>query len=80
MHRPNVASFQLESGGRKWFVIGCYIAPNNDAMVEGVISAIVKLPRRTALLVAGNFNADLDVPEGGLCKEDIAAAMTTPGL
>ena len=80
MHRPNVEIFQLESGSRKWFVTGCYIAPNNDAMVEGFISAIVKLPRRTTLLVAGDFNADLYVPEGGLRGGYIAASMATPGL
>ena len=42
--------------------MGCYIAPNNDSAIEDVIAAIVSHPQGFELLVAGNFNAELDYP------------------
>jgi hypothetical protein len=29
LHGPNVLSFQLVSGAMRWYIVGCYILPND---------------------------------------------------
>ena len=60
---PNVVSFQLETGGQRWHVVGFYIAPDNALTIEDVITVTIKWFRGADILVAGDFNADLAEPE-----------------
>ena len=39
-HRPNIISFQLVTGRRRWHVLGCYIAPSNASTTESVTAII----------------------------------------
>ena len=57
-HGPNVLSFQVDSGGRRWSILGCYLVPNNAATLEGIATAIGQRPRGAALLMEGDFNTD----------------------
>ena len=72
----NIVSFQLASGDRRWFIVGCYLAPDDASKIEDVLAAISQRPRGAALLVVGDFNTDLDAPEDRERDEGIAAAMT----
>ena len=56
---PNVLSFEVATGGRRWYIIGCYLAPDDARKIERVVTALGDQPRGTALLVAGDFNMDL---------------------
>ena len=76
----NVVSFQLASGDRRWFIVGCYFAPDGASTIEDVVAAISKRPRGGALLVVSNFNTDLVVPEGRERDEGVAAALAEEGL
>ena len=58
-HEPNVLSFQVDSGGRRWSILGCYLVPNNAATLECIATAIGQRPRGAALLMEGDFNTDL---------------------
>ena len=46
-------------GRRRWYSIGCYLAPDNARTIEQVVTAMGDQPRGTALLVAGDLNTYL---------------------
>ena len=48
-------------------------------MIDSVVAALRDLPRGSELLVAGDFNADLDQPEEAWIEEDILAYLTASG-
>ena len=74
-HRANVVIFQLVLGDRRWFIVGCYVAPDNASTIEDVVAAIYTRPRGEALLVVRNFNTELATPEVWEWDEVIAAAL-----
>ena len=78
--RPNVVSFQLATGARRWYIIGCYLAPNDTSTIESVVTALKERPRGTALVVTGDLNTILDDPESDRRGKDIAEALTDAGL
>ena len=59
---PNVVVFQLVTEEWRWYIIGCYLAPNNILTIESVVAAIRESPRGSELLVVGYFNTDLAHP------------------
>ena len=56
---PNAIIFKVVTGRRRWYIIGCYIAPNDARTIKWVVTALGYQPRGTALIVAGDFNTDL---------------------
>ena len=77
---PNVVIFQLEIGPRQWYIIGCYLAPDDTSTIESVVAALKERPRGTAMVVAGDLNTVLDNPENYRRGREIAAALTEAGL
>ena len=72
---PNVIGFQLATGARRWYIVGCYLAPDDTLTIERVIEALSSWPKGAELLVAGDQNANLAAPEGdrrakGNCNDD----------
>ena len=59
LYGPNVISFEVVTGRRRWYIIGCYIAPDDARTIERVVTALGDHPRGTALIVAGDLNTDL---------------------
>ena len=76
----NVAGFQLAIGERQWYIVGCYLAPDDTLTIESVVAALKERPRGAKLLVAGDFNVNLADLEEDRRGEDITAAMATEGL
>ena len=74
---PNVVGFHLEIGELRWYIVGCYLAPNYASTIERVVTALKERPRGAKLLVAGDFNVNLAEPEGDRRGEDILADMAT---
>ena len=37
---PNVVGFQLEMGERQWYIVGCYLDPNNNLTIESAVDAL----------------------------------------
>ena len=62
-YRHNVLSFEVATGGCRWYIIGCYLAPDDARTIERVVTALGDQPRGTALLVAGDLNTDLGATE-----------------
>ena len=50
---PNVVGFQLAMGARRWYIVGCYLAPDDTSTVERVVAALDERPKGADLLVAG---------------------------
>ena len=63
-HDPNVFSFHLDLGGKKWFFVGCYLVTDYASTIERVVTAISQLPNGAAPMVTGDLNTDLAEPEG----------------
>ena len=51
-----VVGFQMVTGEWRWYIIGCYLAPDDTSMIEIVVTAPKEQPRDAELLVAGEFN------------------------
>ena len=77
---PNVISFQLATGARRWYIVGVYLASNDTSTMEKVIEALRSRPRGAELLMGGAFNVNLATPEGYRRAEDIAKTLATKGL
>ena len=56
---PNVVGFQLATGERWWYVVVCYLAPDNTLTIESVVATLKERPRGSKLLVTGEFNVNL---------------------
>ena len=74
---PNFIGFQLVTGARRWYIVGCYLSPDDTSMIERVVEALRKRPKGAELLVAGDMNANLADPEGDSRGDDIADALAT---
>ena len=75
-----MTSFQLESGGKCWFIFGYYLTPYDASKIESIVTAIIQRSRGSMLLVTRDFNLDLAAPEENLRREDIVAVIATTGL
>ena len=80
IHGSNVTSFNMESGERRWFVVGCYFPPDSTSTIESVEFSTGQSPKGVALLVSRDFNYDLAVPEGKTQEEYIMAELASAGL
>ena len=61
---PNVISFQVATGVRRWYIVACYLAPDDTSTIERVGEALRELPKGAELLVAADLNINLASPEG----------------
>ena len=52
----------MVTGEQRWYIIGCYLSPNNTSTIESVLSVFKKPPWGAELLVLGNLNVKLLEP------------------
>ena len=76
----NIFGFQITTIQRRWYIIRCYLAPNNISTIKSVVTALKKRPWRLELLVVGGLNANLDHTEVDWREGKITAALTTAVL
>ena len=76
----NYISFEVVTRRRRWYIIGCCIAPDDARTIERVVTALGDQPRGTALIVAGDLNTDLGEMANDGRGSEIAAAITKAGL
>ena len=55
----NVAGFQMAIGEWQWYIVGCYLAPDDSLTIESVVAALKECPRGAELLMVGDFNVKL---------------------
>ena len=56
---------QVALVGRHWFIVGCYLPPNDIVTIQHVIEYNCHTPHRAALLVDRDFNTYPEAPETG---------------
>ena len=76
----NAMSFEVATGARRWYIIGCYLAPNDTSTIERVVSKLRDRPKGTALVVAGDLNTDLEDSENDRRGTEIVVTMTEVGV
>ena len=77
---PNVVGFQMATGERQWYIVGCHLAPDDTSTIDILFASIKEQPWGTELTVAGDLNVQLSDPEGDQREQEIAAVPTTEGL
>ena len=77
---PNAVGFNLVTGERRWYIMGCYLTPDDTLKIGSVVSALKERPRGARLLVAGDFKVKLSEPEGKRRGKYIAEALAMEGL
>ena len=70
---PNMVSFLLTSGERRWYVVGVYMPPNDVPDVHCVEQALQAAPKRLEMILMGDLNARLGKPRDE-CEKDLATA------
>ena len=79
-YEPNVMSFEVATGARRWYIIRCYLAPDDTKTIERVVTTLGDRPKVTALVVVGDLNTDLEDSESDRRGTVIVAAMTVAGV
>ena len=80
LHVTNVVRFQLALVGQRWYIVGCYLVPDDASTTEDVVVAISQRPHGAVLSVAIYFNAKLAASEVQARDENIATDLFTAGL
>ena len=80
--RENIVACQMATGDRWWYIVGCYLAPGDDTTIwdAEAEAAMAERPRGAELIVAGDFNVDLENTGGRGRYEEITAAVATAFL
>ena len=76
----NVLSFEVATGSRRWYIVGCYLSPEDADTIDQLVTSLVDIPKGTALIVVGDLNTDLGDAESDRRGSEIAAAMTEAGV
>ena len=61
---PNVVGLHLATGDRRWYIVGCYLAPNGTSTIDSFAAALKECPQCDEVLVEGDLNVNLVEPEG----------------
>ena len=77
---PNLIGFQLATGKRRWYIVGCCLAPDDTSTIERVVEALRDQTKGAELLVAGDLNIKHAAPEVDRREEDITTIIATEGL
>ena len=77
---PNMIGFQLAMRSQQWYILGCYLTPNDTLTIDRVHEALRDKPKGAELMVAEDLNKNLAAPEGYRIKEDIAVTIAREGL
>ena len=59
---PNVVSFIITSGRKRWYGVGAYVPPNNLPMINWIRQALEYGPKGTRKLIVGDLNVCLENP------------------
>jgi hypothetical protein len=62
IHGPNMLSFVIVMGSQHFYVVGCYIPPNNLCTLPQVKQALNKCPKGHTPLFIGDLNVNLHAP------------------
>ena len=67
-------------GGRRWFIIGCYLAPGDGETIRDVEADMSERLMGTELVVPGDLNVNLERTGGWGQDKEIATVVAKSGL
>ena len=76
----NVIARQLATWERRWYTVGCYLAPGDRTTIRDVEAAMSDKPRGTELIVVGDLNVELGKTGIRGREEEITTSVATAGL
>ena len=76
----NVIACQLDKGERRWYIVGCYLAPGYGVTTRYVEATMKERLRGEDLIITRDFNVDLERTDGRGWDEEIAAAIEMAGI
>ena len=76
---PNVLAFQLVSGATRWYIIRCYIPPNNQTTLTHAKHTWQACPKRCLPIMIRDLNINLAAPRNKR-DETIAKLVDTMAL
>ena len=76
---PNVVTFLLMLGERRWYVVGAYVPPNYVPAVHRMEQALRAAPKRAEMVLMGDLNARLGYPRDER-EEYMVTALVDRGL
>ena len=77
---PNVIRFQLATRVQRWYIVGCYLAPDDTSTIKRVVEVLRESPKGAELLVAGYLKINFADTEGDRREEDITTTFAIDGL
>ena len=75
-----VSACHLMTGYRRWYIVGCYLAPFDNKTIWYVEAAMVDEPRWAELISEGDLNVDLERTGVQVLDEEIAVAVASVAL
>ena len=76
---PNMVSFTVMLGQKRWYAVGEYVPLNNLLTVHWITHALACGPERVGKLLVGNLNACLENPVDQR-EEHLATVLLVHGL
>ena len=61
-YKPNVVSFKITVGWKRWFVVNAYVTSNEQPVVHRVEQVLVPCPAGTEMLLFSDLNYHLVQP------------------
>ena len=66
-HGMNAVSFQQSTGYQSWYIVGCYLVPDNASYIEVISGSMEQRPCVVTLILFGDRNADITDPKDNQC-------------
>ena len=61
---PHVLNFQMVTGQKRWFIVGCYVPLDSVAETNHIATALVHCPDTMDTILVGDINVNLFQMEG----------------
>jgi exonuclease III len=76
---PNVITFILVTGRKRYSCMGAYILPIDNSTIETIQHAVDKLPKYNPIILLGDLNADINNPHDN-ATTDVELMVSMYGL
>ena len=70
----------MEMGYRRWFIVGCYLAPDDASSMKRDVRTMEQRPHEAALMVVGDLNGNILKPGGIVKYKAIKEYLSDAGL
>ena len=72
----SIVSFHMVTGGRRWFIVGGYLVPDDAPSIYFISGAVEQCLRGVVIMVVLDLNTDIADPEENRIDSAILAALS----